>query len=300
MKAHHALFIGAASAVVVVFVGGGCVDEGADADAALVAEAAAQYPTALDIHKLMSRSCAPNAGVCHNTSNYPDLSTPASVTSTLNAWCNLAIPEPTQGFDHCERRGDVLVSGTFRSEVAYVEQRDEDHYAVGLRTPAPRSANVAVVRFESADGALVFDPFSTWGVTVALVEGARELIISVGVDEPAFTEPFIRASLLGLVQGDANRNDVFGADVTGGDDDAARVIAPGSLERSYLWGRVTGTVPGSRMPLANAPLTEPEYVALACFIEGLPDDGVVGTDDPIDYAGCAYAKAPERFAVGSN
>jgi hypothetical protein len=277
----------------------GCVDAGADADAALVAEAKGAYPTAIDVHKMMSRSCAPNAGVCHNTSNYPDLSTPASVASTLDAWCNLAIPDPTQGFDHCERQGDVLVSGTFRSEVAYVEQLSEDTYRIGLRDAVARSANVAVVRFESAAGDIVFDPIATWGVTIALVEGERDVILSVGIDEPAFTEPFIAASVLGLVQGDANRNATFGADVTGGDDNSARVIVPGSLERSYLWGRVTATVPGSRMPLANAPLTEPEYVALACYIQGLPADGVVSADAAIDYDGCAYAKAPERHAIAN-
>lgn len=273
---------------------------------ALTAEAKANYPTALDLHqKIVSRSCAPNAGVCHDTSNYPELSTPAAFIATINSWCNLAIPDPRQGFDACERRGDMLVSGDFRAEVAFVTRTGEDTFELRLRSGPARTAAVAPVRFER-DDVVVFDPLPTWGVTVGLVEGNNVVTLRIGIDEPAFTEPFIVDALSGLVQGDANDNGVFGAheaivDERGPDAGVARIIAPGNLTRSYLWGRITGTVPGSRMPLANQALSDAEYVAVACFIEGLervsggPAD--IDLTAAINYDACAYARAPEHFAI---
>jgi hypothetical protein len=65
------------------------------------------------------------------------------------------------------------------------------------------------------------------------------------------------------------------------------LIVPGSLSQSYLWGRLNGTVPGTRMPLANQPLSESEFRALACWIEGV-DPKNASVDDPIDYASCTF------------
>lgn len=290
------LSVGLAAGLVVGLLG--CpapVDD--DEAAAIKAEAASSYPTPLVLHKkVISRSCAPNAGVCHDTSNYPELSSPAAFAATVNAWCNLAIPDPRQGFDHCERRGDVLISGSFRSEVGFVERIDDDTFRLRLRDPAVRTASVAVVRFEDAANNTILDPLPEWGVTVRLEEGSNSVEVRIGVDEPFFTEPFITAALEGLVQADANDNGTFGADEVGGDQGTDRILAPGTLERSYLWGRITGTVPGTRMPLANQALAEAEYVAMACFIEGL-SGADVDLNAPINYDDCAYAKAPERFAI---
>jgi hypothetical protein len=56
------------------------------------------------------------------------------------------------------------------------------------------------------------------------------------------------------------------------------------------------TVSGSRMPLANQPLSIAEMLALFCFVEGLPDDpGAVNLATPIDYAGCSYSDDPESL-----
>lgn len=276
------------------------VVEDVDEAAALTAKAKAGFPRVIDLHqKIVARSCAPNTGVCHNTNNYPELASPSSFIQSINAWCNLASPDPTQGFDLCERPGDVLISGSFRSEVAHSERQPDGSWLITLRDGAPRTDDVAPVRFADDNGDLVFEPFPDWGVSVSMIEGDPTLTLNVTIDEPFFTEPFIDEAIAGLVQGDANANGTFGAETIENSGDAtATVIAPGSLTRSYLWGRVTGTVPGSRMPLANQNLSDDEYVALACFIEGLPADGTMPeVDDAIDYDGCDFAKKPVRYAL---
>jgi hypothetical protein len=67
-----------------------------------------------------------------------------------------------------------------------------------------------------------------------------------------------------------------------------REIVPGRPDRSYLVGRITGTVPGTRMPLANAPLSKPEYDAILCWIAGLTSREATA-DDPIDYDRCPWS-----------
>ena len=268
----------------------------------LTATAKSKFPRVVDLHqKIVARSCAPNTGVCHNTNNYPELATPASFLASINAWCNLASPDPAQGFDLCERHGDVLISGSFSAEIGHTQRQPDGSWKITLREPAPRDDDIAPVRFESVDDDLVFEPSFDWGVTIAMVEGDPEVLLTIAIDEPFFTEPYIDEAIAGLVQGDQNGNGLFGADdVDDGVTEArtANVITPGSLTASYLWGRVTGTVPGSRMPLANQALSDDEYLALACFIEGLPSDGSLpDTDDAIDYDACAFAKQPTLFAI---
>jgi hypothetical protein len=141
----------------------------------------------------------------------------------------------------------------------------------------------------------VLQPAVEWGLVFALdAERPGEATLGVtGVSEDPFVETFVDEVLASLIGGDPNGNGAFGADELP-DDEHARLIEPGSLSRSYLWGRVTGTVPGTRMPLANQPLTDAEYVALACFIETLTPD--TQADSAIDYDSCAFAQAPVSFA----
>ena len=89
--------------------------------------------------------------------------------------------------------------------------------------------------------------------------------------------------------GDPNRNGVFGHDLGGS------MVVPGDLERSYLYGRLFGLVPGTRMPLGNQPLDEAEHLAVICWIETLDDDPDVF--DPIDYDACD--EAAEAIETGA-
>jgi hypothetical protein len=107
----------------------------------------------------------------------------------------------------------------------------------------------------------------------------------------------VAAVLATLVGGDPNADGVWGADeLTPGERGA--LVVPGALDRSYLWGRITGTVPGFRMPLANTPITNPGYVAIACWIEGLSASSAErDPEDLIDYDSCQYANAPVDYAT---
>lgn len=294
---------------------GGCAgrspDEGSPADAGdapqeegdFVAEARRLFPRTIDMHqRIVSRSCAPNAGVCHNTSNYPDLSTTGALLQVVGAWCNLELPDPTRGYDPCEREGDVLlVEGVFASEIAWVEREAMSRWRFGLRDEAPQElVDDDVFFFSSGMDDAVLRPAPEWEVRVNAAAGSAEVTVTVeGVADDPFVETFIDEVLASLVGGDPNRNGVFGAElVTNGQ---ARVVAPGDLARSYLWGRITGTVPGSRMPLANEDLTNAEYVAVACFVETLASTRAAGREaspeDAIDYDGCAFAREPVRYSV---
>lgn len=261
-----------------------------------VAEARAKYPRFTDVHQwIVGPTCAPNLGVCHNTSNYPDLHTPGNLIQTLHGFCNLEIPDPLMGWDACERPGDVVYASGFRSEVAWREPLGPGRWRVGLREP-PEVTGSREPQIYTHDAELVLSPFSDWAVTIDLVAGETEAEIAVGATDP-FVVDFLDGVFRALVGGDPNRNGVYG----GTDDDVpkAALIVPGDVERSYLWGRVTGTVPGSRMPLANDPLDNAEYVALACWIESLAGVDDPSSDHDVDYDGCAYARAPRDLAQGS-
>ena len=104
---------------------------------------------------------------------------------------------------------------------------------------------------------------------------------------------------VGIVQGDLNRNGVFGASEAS--IPSVSMIEPGNPERSYMIGRMRGVmsgqpVVGSRMPLANRPLNISEMLALFCFVEGLPEDGTwPDMNTPIDYENCTYSVDPENL-----
>ncbi|NJK33384.1 MAG: hypothetical protein HC927_13835, partial [Deltaproteobacteria bacterium] len=99
---------------------------------------------------------------------------------------------------------------------------------------------------------------------------------------------------IGVVEGDANRNGVFGART----DEPIHLLEAGSPETSYLIARLRGEmlgeqIPGSRMPLANQPFSIPEMLALFCFVEGFPADGTESDlAGRIDYATCSYSDDP--------
>ncbi|MCG8555493.1 MAG: hypothetical protein MJD61_09440, partial [Proteobacteria bacterium] len=101
----------------------------------------------------------------------------------------------------------------------------------------------------------------------------------------------------GVVQGDLNRNGVYGARV----GQPVALLVPGAPERSYLIARLRGTmegeqVPGSRMPLANQPLSVAEMLALFCFVEGMDPSGQKpNLASAIDYAGCSYSLNPDSL-----
>lgn len=254
-------------------------------DAPSVAEARVAFPRFLELQSgVISSTCSPNPGVCHNSSNYPDMSTAGGTLANVGGPCNMEIPDPLQGWDGCERPADRLKAGGLDVRLAYLVNEGPGTWALGLESAAQTTQTVTPV-IASSDGIDMIG--AEWELQVSLTAGSEEAVLRVpGADDVELMDGIL-ASVTG---GDPNRNGTWGADGTG---THGGVVVRGSLEASYLWGRITGTVPGSRMPLANAPLTDVEYVAMACWIETL--DANPSAEDPIDYDACEFAKNPVSY-----
>lgn len=257
---------------------------------AMVTEARVQYPRFIDVEKkVIARTCSPNPGVCHQTNNYPDMHTAGNALAMILARCNLEIPDPRQGWDGCEQVGDRLWLGEVGREIGWLTKSGGDWIAT-LREAAPETATVPLEVY-TAEDQIIFAPPIEWSVEVSLTEGSKEAVIKANLTDPYILD-FVDSVMQTAVGGDTNQNGIYGADAP---ETSGVLVWPGSLEKSYLWGRITGTVPGSRMPLANQPLSNAEYVAIGCWIEGLDPDGEPSAVDAIDYDSCRYAKNPVDY-----
>lgn len=285
-----------------------------------VIEAQARFRTAIDLHrKVIWRTCTPNGGVCHNQKEYPDLHTPANFLNAVGIPCNVQSGEYEAVFDRCEQLGDrfKLFEAQQEIEIGYLEYipgdpidyRDEaseqklpDATSPGLhiylKTPlaSEREETYGTGRFIRTfvtDGnveELAFFRFDTrWWV----IEEGTHIMAEVREYQVDQINELIS---VGVIQGDANRNGVYGAS----EGLQVPMLNPGEPDKSYLIARLRGvmdneSVPGSRMPLANPPLSIPEMLAMFCFVEGLPDVKGVTPDLAweIDYNKCSYSADPE-------
>ncbi len=281
----------------------------------IVLEAQATLPTGLDLHqKVIHRTCTPNGGVCHNSKEFPDLRTPANFAAAFGANCNIQYGEYQSVFDRCERPGDrvridaygigdrdaelgwveVIVGDPYQGEELPPDNAPGLHVHFGDPLPGDGTNTYGTAEFARSfvvDGEVRKVVYATYSARWWIMPGRKHAIGEVReyqVDQVA--------NLLagGIVGGDPNRNDVFGAR----ESDPVHLLEPGDPENSYLIARLRGImlgveIPGSRMPLANQPFSVPEMLALFCFVEGFPDGGsesdLVGR---IDYAGCSYSSDP--------
>ncbi len=286
----------------------------------LVLEAQARYLTGLDLHrKFVMRSCGGVNGVCHNQKEYPDLHTPGNFAAAIGAPCNVQPGSHQSVFDRCERTGDRFkIEGTdFKeSEVGWLEHLRGEHVDWGARNQVPPEdaaglhvylhdpipgtrtsvygRGLFIRRFVDESGAVRDLPFISFNSRWWIVGDRRHLIAEV----PSYREESAEAVAKGgIIQGDQNRNGVFGFR-TGR---WVPLLNPGKPEESYLVGRLRGTmqkerVPGTRMPLANQPPSIPDMLALMCFLEKLdPATQPYNLADPIDYATCSYSAAPQKL-----
>lgn len=245
-----------------------------------------EIPDLLTLHtKVISRTCAPNGGVCHNGKEYPDLHTPGNLLTSVSNPCNRDLTaQPEKVFDGCEPEADTLESGDFRTRIGWIGVDVYDPLTGQVRRPirlehAPdEDLRGERARFERKGDLVVRVPGNLW-----VEAGSKEGYLS----DLYLLEYSDYLALSTLVGGDPNGNGVFGA------EDPWAEIAPGRPEKSYLWARITGTVPGTRMPLANRPISNAEYVAIACWIETLGSDP--GVEQAIDYDGCWYARDPGDY-----
>lgn len=287
----------------------------------LVLEAQSTYRTGLDLHrKLVLRSCGPNNGVCHNTKEYPDLRTAATFAQTIGAPCNVQPGSWSTVFDRCEQLGDRFrFSGVAAREIEvgwvdYVKgERTGDARPtetspglhVMLHEPLPAEVRegwltgLFIRTFINAEGIVEELPFANFQTRWWIIGDRRHLVADVR-EYQADAITSLMAS--GIVQGDMNRNDVFGYR-TG---KAVALITPGKPEESYLVARLRGSmqgepIPGSRMPLANQPPSVTDMVALMCFIEGLdPDPAKRDPSGAIDYGNCSYTADPQSLNLVGN
>lgn len=270
----------------------------------VIDEARETLPDYLSLHtQVVARTCSPDEGVCHHAKEYPDLTTAQSMLSAIGVGCNLAVDDPQETFNGCERKGDRVQflygqNDQWSTEIAWVEPVLDGGaitgYRVHLRDAIPEPDNntdpdtIAILR-DFDDGETV--DMGHYYSRAVWEPGARALEL-VGHDDWQDWQQALMAD--GLRLGDPNRDGEFGADGT-----HYLEIAPGEPERSYLLGRLLGAVPGTPMPLANQPLSSAEVIAMTCWIEGLDPQGETDVYATIDYDNCEAAANFGASAAGS-
>jgi hypothetical protein len=281
-----------------------------------VLEAQALHRTALQLHRnVVVRTCGPTDGVCHNQKEYPDLHSPANLLAALNAPCNVQPGDWSAVYDGCELPGDRIELGDSREvEIGWIdyvvgdEDYDEDNLpsleSPGLHIRLQTAINVGgdrgrvweTARFSGAvvdGGEIAQSTYGEYQTEWYLLESGTHL---VGEVREWQVDRVTRVLDNDVEQGDMNRNGLFGAR----EATPLSMLKSGDPERSYLIGRLRGElsgqpIPGTRMPLANEPLTIPDMLGLFCFVEGLPDtlDGVYDLSSPINYQDCSWSADPE-------
>lgn len=290
----------------------------------VVLEAIALHRTPLALHRnVIARTCGPTSGVCHNQKEYPDLHTPENLLDAVNAPCNVQPGDWASVYDGCEQTGDRLRLGEVERgrdvEIGYVDFVFGDSEEYEVSSPPTRNSPGLHIFVDqpvvfSEDGRMqrwleghfvrsVEEPsgetyevdYASYRSNFWVLGGGQHLFAQVAEWQAGRVDELLRR---GVVQGDLNRNGVFGARSGA----QLAVLAAGDPERSYLIGRLRGAlagvqIPGTRMPLANQPLSLPEMLALYCFVEGLPPIGVeqYNLAQPIDYAGCSWSESPEEL-----
>lgn len=281
-----------------------------------------RFPTGLDLHKkVIWRTCTPNGGVCHNTKEYPDLHTPANFAAAFSSPCNIQSGEFGAVYDGCERPGDRVRFdgygfGGDEIEIGWVQSipgESEDFgdaeppvdapgLHIHLATPMPTQDGVRnsygtmsfIRSFVNDAGEVQESGYASYRTAWWLIGDGTHLFGRVQEYQIEDVQELIGT---GIVMGDANRNGVFGSH----ESPPASMLEPGDPIGSYLIGRMRGemhgdSVPGSRMPLANPPLTIDEMLALFCLVEGFPAEGDTSMlSGPIDYNGCSFADNPAEL-----
>lgn len=286
-----------------------------------VLDAQERYRTGIDLHrKIITRTCSPNGGVCHNRKEYPDLHTPANFAASIGAPCNVQPGQETAVYDGCELPGDrfkLASIGGKEIEIGYINyvpgeyidhRKDKtipDAKSPGLHVYLHTPINtdreevytdgVFIRTFIRENGDVQDLSFATYGTRWWVLDGGKHLVGEVRNYQRDRVTNLIS---VGIVQGDLNRNGVYGAR----ESKPLQMIEPGNPEDSYLIARLRGRigdtiVPGSRMPLANQPLDIADMLALFCFVEGLKptSEGAPNLNAPIDYKSCSYSADPENL-----
>jgi len=281
----------------------------------IVLEAQTKFRTGIDLHqKVIWRTCTPNGGVCHNSAEFPDLRTPANFVASFGQNCNVQYGEHQSVYDRCERPGDRFkLSGgginTKQIEIGWLEGIPGDRFEgeglppddapglhIHLADPLPGEQTIvnSTAQFERTfinDDKVEDFTFAEYSTRWYILPSRRHLIGEVRNNQQDQVQELLS---VGVVEGDPNRNGIFGAR----QQPPVHLLEPGDPEQSYLIARLRGVmlgedIPGSRMPLANPPLTIAEMLALFCLVEGFPTNSSdADLARAIDYAGCSYSDDP--------
>jgi len=286
--------VGAAAIVAVVAILA-AVSGGAPAPkSALAASAAADYPDFRALHEaVVTPTCGPRGGVCHNSKQFHDLHTPDNMLAVVGQRCNQLTADPLAIENQCEPRGDLLVIGGgpdagLRTRIGHVTVDSAVPPAwIRLTTHEPIAHDGSGLAFSIVrDG----DPAHPMAIPFPAVLDTSAGRAEVTIAKPAslssaartfLTSPFVPGLDAEVQLGDPNGDGVFGYDM------GFLLIKPSAPQQSFLVQRILGTVP-PRMPLANGDLTPAAIYALQCWIAQMKPDGS-NADGPIDYARCPAA-----------
>lgn len=288
-------------------------------DNEIVLEAQANLRTGIEFHeKVIWRTCTPNGGVCHNNKEYPDLRTPANFAAAFAGNCNLQPKDHTSVWDGCEQPGDRFsIDGggfdAFSEEIGWIELIPGEPLEYGddpppanapglhihLESPVPGDresgyGNGQFARYFIESGQVKDIVFTSYNTRWWVIGDRTHLIGDVRNYQTTTVQNLVS---VGLVEGDRNRNGIYGAR----ESEPHLLLKPGAPEQSYLIGRMRGEmydefIPGSRMPLANQPLSVSEMLALYCLVEQFPVDGdETGMSRAIDYKNCSFTADPESL-----
>jgi hypothetical protein len=245
--------------------------------------AEARFQTTTDLVRfVIAPGCAAETNECHNTEDFPDLSTEGNLWNLANLPCNVGIGERETIEDFCEAVGDELritdgENAGFTARVGSVRLVTDEmgeflHYEVLVETPPGQiqtDGNFEFVRLG------VPQPALGGGNSAATNAGSTTILVT---DVDAIPDP-------GEVkQGDENRNGIFG-------DGFGVIVRPGDARGSYMVRRLLGAdTERVRMPLnenadnpteLNSYLSPDQMYALMSWINCmLPTDTVYS---PIRY-----------------
>lgn len=252
---------------------------------------ASQYPTYRALHEaIVTPTCGPRGGVCHNSKQFPDLHTPENMLAVIGQRCNQLTADPSAILDECEAQGDLLVikSGPdagVRTRIGFVTlDPAATPQLVTLTTHDPIAHDGAQLAFSIVRDSDPKNPLeipfpSVLTTTAGQASVTVTALQTLGQGQRAFLITPYTPGLDAEVQlGDPNRNGTFGFDL------GQALIKPGAPADSFLVQRILGVVP-PKMPLANADLTDDQIYALQCWIYQLAPDAS-NADGPIDYARC--------------
>lgn len=240
------------------------------------ARARARFPSTTELMRfVIAPGCAAERNECHNSEDFPDLSTEGNLWNLVGLRCNQGLGEREEIDEVCERLGDTIridsgPAAGFSAVVGSIRtvtdaEGEFERFAIAIDRPAPATSE-AVTWTLLRDGV----PMPALGAGASMSTTGAALEVSV-LDPTELPDP-------GAVRsGDENLDGHFGAT-------PAALVEPGDARSSYLLWRLFGVEsPRPRMPLGvnadnptevNPPLSRDEMYVLMSWITCMqPGDG---------------------------